>query len=97
MLLDRMRRWDLAASRRVDHYIANSSSRGSASSASTAVDATIMHPPVETERFSPGVPGDALLVVSELVSHKRVHVALEAARRARAPIEVVGAGRTMQR
>ncbi|HEV2980379.1 MAG TPA: glycosyltransferase, partial [Solirubrobacteraceae bacterium] len=43
-------------------------------------------------RFSPGAPGDALLVVAELVPHKRVQVALEAARRARAPIRVVGSG-----
>ncbi len=38
---------------------------------------------METHRFAPGEPGDSLLVVSELVRHKRVHVALEAARRAR--------------
>jgi glycosyltransferase involved in cell wall biosynthesis len=31
-------------------------------------------------------------VVSELVRHKRLHVALEAARRAGAPIQVVGSG-----
>ena len=47
---------------------------------------------METHRFPPGTPGDALLVVSELVRHKRVHVALEAARRARVPIRVVGSG-----
>ena len=40
----------------------------------------------------PATPGDALLVVSELVGHKRLHVALEAARRARAPIRIVGSG-----
>jgi glycosyltransferase involved in cell wall biosynthesis len=40
----------------------------------------------------PGAPGESLLVVSELVRHKRVHVALEAARPARMPIRVVGSG-----
>ena len=55
-------------------------------------EAPIIHPPVETHRFSVGKPGDAVLVVSELVRHKRVHVALEAARRARVPIRVVGSG-----
>jgi glycosyltransferase involved in cell wall biosynthesis len=55
-------------------------------------EATIIHPPVETHRFVRGEPGDALLVVSELVAHKRVHVALEAARRAGVPIQVVGSG-----
>jgi glycosyltransferase involved in cell wall biosynthesis len=47
---------------------------------------------VETHRFTPGSPGDALLIVSEILPHKRLHIALEAARRAHAPIQVVGAG-----
>jgi glycosyltransferase involved in cell wall biosynthesis len=88
-----MRRWDLAASRRVDSYIANSRLTQERIKAFYGRDAPIIHPPVETHRFSPGQPGDALLVVSELVAHKRVHVALAAARRARVPIRVVGSGR----
>jgi glycosyltransferase involved in cell wall biosynthesis len=92
MLLDRMRSWDLAASRRVDHYLANSRVTQQRIERLYGRSATIIYPPVETERFSVGAPGDALLVVSELVSHKRVHVALEAARRVHAPIEVVGSG-----
>ncbi len=55
-------------------------------------DACVIHPPVETERFAPGAPGDSLLMVSEVVRHKRLQVALEAARRVRAPIRVVGSG-----
>src|SRR5205085_6008483 len=50
------------------------------------------HPPVQIERFSRGRPEDFLLVVTELVRHKRVDVALEAARRAGRPIKVVGTG-----
>jgi glycosyltransferase involved in cell wall biosynthesis len=88
-----MRRWDLAASRRVDSYVANSRLTQERIKAFYGREAPIIHPPVETHRFSPGEPGDSLLVVSELVRHKRVHVALEAARRAGAPIRVVGSGR----
>jgi glycosyltransferase involved in cell wall biosynthesis len=90
--LRRMRRWDLAASRRVDYYVANSKLTRERIRRYYGRDATIIHPPVETHRFSPGSPGDSLLVVSELVAHKRVHVALEAARRAGAPIRIVGSG-----
>jgi glycosyltransferase involved in cell wall biosynthesis len=92
MVLDRMGRWDLAASRRVDFYIANSHVTSERIERLYGRSATIIHPPVETDRFSIGVPGESLLVVSELVSHKRVHIALEAARRARVPIQVVGSG-----
>jgi glycosyltransferase involved in cell wall biosynthesis len=90
--LRRMRAWDLAASRRVDCYIANSELTRERIRRFYDRDATVIHPPVETHRFTVGTPEDALLVVSELVAHKRVHVALEAARRARVPIRVVGSG-----
>jgi glycosyltransferase involved in cell wall biosynthesis len=87
-----MRRWDLRASRRVDAYIANSELCRQRIERYYGRDSLIVHPPVETQRFSLREPGEKLLVVSELVRHKRVHVALEAARRARAPIRVVGSG-----
>lgn len=90
--LERMRRWDLSASRGVDAYIAISELGRERIRQCYGRDAAVVHPPVETHRFAPGEPGDALLVVSELVRHKRVHVALEAARRARTPIRVVGSG-----
>jgi glycosyltransferase involved in cell wall biosynthesis len=90
--LGRIRRWDLAASRRVDAYFAISRLSRERIKRYYGRDATIIHPPVETQRFAPGQPGDALLVVSEIVRHKRLHVALEAARRAHAPIRVVGSG-----
>ena len=81
LALARTRRWDLAASRRVDHYIANSQLTRERIRRYYRREAQIIHPPVETHRFTPGAGDEALLVVSELVQHKRVHVALEAARR----------------
>jgi glycosyltransferase involved in cell wall biosynthesis len=90
--LRRMRKWDLAASSRVDAYIAISELSRQRIKRHYGRDAPVIHPPVETLRFAPGNPGDSLLVVSELLPHKRLHVALEAARRAHAPIQVVGAG-----
>ena len=90
--LRHMRRWDRAASARVHSYIANSQLTRERIKRYYRRDAPVIHPPVETHRFAPGQPGDALLVVSEILRHKRLHVALEAARRARTPIQVVGAG-----
>ncbi|HLM86657.1 MAG TPA: glycosyltransferase [Solirubrobacteraceae bacterium] len=87
-----IRGWDLTASRRVDSYIANSQLTRERIRRYYGRDATVIHPPVETRRFVTGRPGASLLVVSELLRHKRLHVALEAARRARAPIQVVGTG-----
>jgi glycosyltransferase involved in cell wall biosynthesis len=90
--LRRMRRWDVAASRRVDCYVANSQITRERIKRFYDRDAEIIHPPVETHRFEPAQPHDWLLVVSELVRHKRVQVALEAAKRAGAPIRIVGSG-----
>jgi len=90
--LRRIRKWDLAASRRVDAYIAISQLSRERIMRHYGRDAPVIHPPVETHRFTPGTPGDALLVVSEILAHKRLHLALEAARRAHAPINIVGAG-----
>jgi glycosyltransferase involved in cell wall biosynthesis len=90
--LRRMRTWDRKASRRVDSYIANSQLTRERIARFYGRDAPIIYPPVETTRFTPGEPGESLLVVSELVRHKRVHVALEAARGAGAPIRIVGSG-----
>jgi glycosyltransferase involved in cell wall biosynthesis len=90
--LSRIRRWDLAASDGVDAYVAISELSRERIRRYYGREATIVHPPVETERFAPGQPGDSLLVVSELVRHKRIQVALEAARRAHAPIRVAGTG-----
>ena len=90
--LGRIRRWDLSASRRVDSYVAISQLSRERIKRYYGREAPVIHPPVETHRFAPGSRGGSLLVVSEIVRHKRVHVALEAARRARAPIRVVGSG-----
>jgi glycosyltransferase involved in cell wall biosynthesis len=90
--LRRIRRWDLAASKRVHSYVAISELSRERIKRYYGRDAPVIHPPVETHRFTPSTPGDSLLVVSEFVRHKRLHIALEAARRARTPIRVVGSG-----
>lgn len=92
LLLRRIRRWDLEASRRVTHYIANAKITRERIARNWGRDATIIHPPVDVDRFSIGTPEDYLLVVTEHVRHKMVDVALAAARRAGRPVKVVGSG-----
>src|SRR6185369_807174 len=41
-------------------------------------EATVLHPAVETGRFAPGPVGDAYVVLSELMPHKRIDVAIRA-------------------
>jgi glycosyltransferase involved in cell wall biosynthesis len=90
--LDRFRAWDLEASARVTHYVANSEITRQRIADFYRRDSVVIHPPVEVERFTPADPEDYFLFVGELVAHKRVDVALEAARLAAVPIVVVGDG-----
>jgi glycosyltransferase involved in cell wall biosynthesis len=91
-ILDRTRAWDLEASERVTHYVANSRITGQRIADFYGREAPVVHPPVETHRFATGEPEDFFLVVCELVGHKRVDIALQAAARAGVPIKVVGDG-----
>ncbi|HET8673729.1 MAG TPA: glycosyltransferase [Thermoleophilaceae bacterium] len=95
--LQRIHAWDLDASARVTHYIANSEITRERIARFWDRDAAVIHPPVDVDRFELAEPEDYLLVVTELVPHKRVDVALEAARRAARPIRVVGSGPDRER
>jgi glycosyltransferase involved in cell wall biosynthesis len=91
-VLDRVRDWDLSASQRVTRYVANSEITRERIRRFWNRDAAVVHPPVDVHRFRCGSPEDYFLVVTELVRHKRVDVALEAAALAKRPIKVVGTG-----
>jgi glycosyltransferase involved in cell wall biosynthesis len=95
--LSAVRRWDLAASRRVTHYVANSEITRQRIGDFYGRDASIVHPPVAVERFTAGEPEDWFLTVSEVVRHKRIEVALKAARKAGRRLRVVGGGPDLER
>lgn len=90
--LDRIRRWDLDASGRVDHFIANSRITQERIADFWGRDSVIVHPPVDVHRFAIGKPEDFFLIVGELVPHKRVADALLAAETAGRRVKIVGTG-----
>lgn len=90
--LRRIRSWDLKAARRVTRYVANSGITQARIEQIYGVESEIVHPPVAVERFSIGAPEDFVLFVGQIVRHKRVEVAIEAARMAERPIKIVGDG-----
>jgi glycosyltransferase involved in cell wall biosynthesis len=95
--LKRIRAWDLEAAGRVTRYVANSRITQERIAELYGVDSEIVHPPVAVERFAIGEQEDFLLFVGQIVPHKRVEVALEAARLAGRPIKVVGEGPDLAR
>jgi glycosyltransferase involved in cell wall biosynthesis len=88
----RWRQWDWIAAQRTNRYVANSRTTQARIRAYFGRDSTIVHPPVETRRFSPGPVGEHYAVVSELMPHKEIEVAIEAFNDLRLPLIVVGDG-----
>jgi glycosyltransferase involved in cell wall biosynthesis len=95
--LGAIRAVDRSAARRVTRYVANSELTRKRIAAHWSRDSVVVHPPVEVDRFQAPIPRPSdrrrsFLVVTELVAHKRIDHALEAAKLAGVPIEVVGEG-----
>ena len=94
-VLSRWRRWDRSAAQQVDRYVANSVTTQDRIRRYFGRDADVVHPPVDTARFRPRREteiADHWLVVSELMPHKRIEVAVAAFNRLRRPLVVVGDG-----
>jgi glycosyltransferase involved in cell wall biosynthesis len=93
VLFNRWRQWDWIAAQRVDRYLANSETTRRRIKRYYGRDATVLHPPIDLGRFAPGKSvGDYHLVVSELMPHKRINVAIDAFNRLQRPLVVVGDG-----
>jgi glycosyltransferase involved in cell wall biosynthesis len=90
--LSAIRSWDLHAARRADLYIANSQEVRRRIRRHYRVDAPVVYPPVDVDRFRPRDRGERLLVVSRLVHYKRVDAIVDAATRAGIGLDVVGTG-----
>jgi glycosyltransferase involved in cell wall biosynthesis len=92
VIFARWRQWDWIAAQRVDAYVANSETTRRRVARYFGREATVLHPAVETGRFAPGPVGDAYVVLSELMPHKRIDVAIRAFNQLRRPLIVIGNG-----
>jgi glycosyltransferase involved in cell wall biosynthesis len=88
----RWREWDWIAAQRVDRYLTNSQITQARITSYFGRESRIVYPPVATDRFNPGPVGDHYLVLSELVSHKRIDTAIRAFNALGLPLVVAGAG-----
>ena len=94
-----LRMWDHAAADRVDHFVAISQEVGRRIWKHYRRESEVIYPPVVVDRFQPtGKPAeDFYLVVSRLVSYKRVDLAVEACNRLGKKLVVVGDGEERRR
>ncbi len=93
-----LRRWDYAAARRVDHFIAISTEIQERILRYYHRASTVIFPPVDTDRFTPSEKvEDYYLVVSRLVPYKRIDLAVAACTQLGLPLIVGGSGRDRER
>ena len=96
-LFRRWRVWDWIAAQRVTRYVAISPTTQARIKPTSAATPRCCSRRWHCDRFTPGPPGDDYLLVSELVSHKRIDEAVEAFTRLGLPLAVVGDGPDLRR
>jgi len=85
--------WDRRAAQRPTAFIANSHNVAARVRRHYGREAAVVHCPVDLERFAVGGGGgDYFLVVSRLLSYKRIDLAVEACRLAKLRLIIVGDG-----
>jgi len=88
-----LRTWDVAASHRVDHFVANSTHVAGRIRKYYGRNADVIHPPVDCDRFHMREDKDNFyLMVTALAPYKRVDLAVEAFNRLGSPLVIIGSG-----
>lgn len=96
-IMGRWRSWDRAVAREVDLYVANGEITRERLARSFGRSSSVLHPPVDVGRFRVGRPGDRFVVLSELMTHKRIDVIVQACSQMGLPLTVMGDGPDLRR
>jgi glycosyltransferase involved in cell wall biosynthesis len=98
-LLKRIRNWDRATAERVTHFVAISRTVRERIRECYGRDSTIIHPPVDTDFYTPSAAPreDFYLCVSAFAPYKRLDLAIDACRKLRRRLIVIGTGQDEDR
>lgn len=92
-LIAGVRRWDLRAAEQPDFYIANSHNVAQRIKETYKRDAIVIPPPIDVNRFVADEPDeDFYLVLSRLISYKKIDLAIEACKKLNRRLVVIGDG-----
>jgi glycosyltransferase involved in cell wall biosynthesis len=98
LVMNWLRVWDVAASNRIDHFLANSKYVKKRIAKHYRREATVVYPPVDLAAFSPGEDvKDFYLVLGQIIPYKRIDIAVEAFNRNGKPLVVIGEGSEVER
>lgn len=93
-MMHQLRMWDVTAAQRVDCFVANSHFVARRIEQLYRRAAVVIPPPVDTATFAPldAARGDYYVVVGRLVKYKQFALAVEACKRLKRPLRVIGDG-----
>ncbi len=98
LLLHRLRQWDVISANRVDVFVANSRTVAGRIRKTYRREAEVIFPPVEVGRFQSNLEReDFYLVVSRLVSYKKIDLIARAFTRLDRPLILIGEGSERER
>ena len=93
-----LRGWDKIAAQRPDEYLAISQEVQRRIKKYYQRESIVLYPPVDTEKFYPAEKnqkGDYFLIVSRLVSYKKIDLAVRAFNKLCLPLKIIGTGKQM--
>jgi glycosyltransferase involved in cell wall biosynthesis len=98
-LLEWLRAWDRRTAERVTHFIAISDTVRQRIEECYGRSSVVIYPPVDTDFYCPAPVGreDYYLVVSALAPYKRIDLAIDACRRLKRRLVVIGSGQYQAR
>ncbi len=92
-ILAGLRHWDLRAAEQPDFYIVNSSNVARRVKEIYGRDSVVIPPPIDVGRFLPDEPDeDFYLILSRLISYKKLDLAIEACKKLNRRLIVIGEG-----
>ena len=92
-LLSALKRWDLRASKQPDYFVANSQFVADRIKQAYGRESVVIPPPIDVSRFHlEATNDDYYLVLSRLLSYKRIDLAVAAATKLNRPLVVIGDG-----
>jgi glycosyltransferase involved in cell wall biosynthesis len=98
LVLNYLRKWDVASSKRVDKFVAISKYIAERIKKNYGRNSDLIYPPVDCSYFKPGLENDDFyLMISPLAPNKRVDIAVEAFNTIDLPLIVIGSGQEEKR
>jgi len=95
-----LHRWDIASSRRVDKWVANSQATRQRIQERYGASSTVIYPPLTTFNHRRGQgahPREYFLLVSRLAAYKKIDVVIEAFNALGLPLVIIGTGPEQKR